>query len=432
MKIISGKICALVKLIFLDKLDSDTRHPALKFDVPSCFGGWELGLLLPSLTFWVQLSVLMVILSLISQALAAFIFLFVVKNQGKVVAYITGYGVVIPLAIILPFTLVTCLDLRNSFIILFVASLPMLVGFRCMEAMHGTGPKEVESKLSSYCLYYSSMIEILFDEKGNGIKVNAKEIYKTVVSTTIPALIEIVMLLSILVPKSYKLVEERTTDSILDMFHWSRLLNNFSLAYLVASGLKVCSLILSFSTSMLSGFKTITVTDNAMLKCTSISDFWGRRWNQLIHGLLKRGIYKPIRRHYSPATAALGAFCASGIIHEYIVCLMEFRYANSLEDSNSSRNTHVLSTFVINYIFMSNHSQLWFFLWNGMLLLGEMKFRSSKIFQKIGKILPQRVQTFFILMTALPVAHWFLDVYIEHDFFLCIGVGFPRLIRLLE
>ena len=33
----------------------------------------------------------MVILSLISQALAAFIFLFVVKNQGKVVAYITGY-----------------------------------------------------------------------------------------------------------------------------------------------------------------------------------------------------------------------------------------------------------------------------------------------------------------------------------------------------
>ena len=96
--------------------------------------------------------------------------------------------------------------------------------------MHGTGPKEVESKLSSYCLYYSSMIEILFDEKGNGIKVNAKEIYKTVVSTIIPALVEIVMLLSILVPKSYKLVEERTTDSILDMFHWSRLLNNFSLA----------------------------------------------------------------------------------------------------------------------------------------------------------------------------------------------------------
>ena len=43
------------------------------------------------------------------------------------------YGVVIPLALILPFTLVTCLDLRNSFMILIVASLPMLAVFRCME-----------------------------------------------------------------------------------------------------------------------------------------------------------------------------------------------------------------------------------------------------------------------------------------------------------
>ena len=54
------------------------------------------------------------------------------------------YGVVIPLAIILPFTLVTCLDLRNSFIILFVASLPMLVGFRCMEGkIYSVTPAEI-------------------------------------------------------------------------------------------------------------------------------------------------------------------------------------------------------------------------------------------------------------------------------------------------
>ena len=38
-----------------------------------------------------SLAQLSVILSLISQVLAVFIFLFVVKNQGKVVAYITGY-----------------------------------------------------------------------------------------------------------------------------------------------------------------------------------------------------------------------------------------------------------------------------------------------------------------------------------------------------
>ena len=39
--------------------------------------------------------------------------------------------------------------------------------------------------------------------------------------------------------------------------------------------------------TLLFGRKTKIVTQNAMLKSTSVSDFWGRRWNQLVHGALK-------------------------------------------------------------------------------------------------------------------------------------------------
>jgi hypothetical protein len=39
--------------------------------------------------------------------------------------------------------------------------------------------------------------------------------------------------------------------------------------------------------SRLFGKKAKIVTQNAMLKSTSVSDFWGRRWNKLVHGALK-------------------------------------------------------------------------------------------------------------------------------------------------
>jgi hypothetical protein len=39
--------------------------------------------------------------------------------------------------------------------------------------------------------------------------------------------------------------------------------------------------------TLLFGRKTKVVTQNALLKSTSVSDFWGRRWNQLVHGALK-------------------------------------------------------------------------------------------------------------------------------------------------
>jgi D-alanyl-lipoteichoic acid acyltransferase DltB (MBOAT superfamily) len=52
---------------------------------------------------------------------------------------------------------------------------------------------------------------------------------------------------------------------------------------------------------------------------TSLSEFWGRRWNlgfrQLTHSL----VFKRVRGRFGLAAATLSAFFASGIIHDLVI-----------------------------------------------------------------------------------------------------------------
>src|SRR4029077_9104708 len=57
----------------------------------------------------------------------------------------------------------------------------------------------------------------------------------------------------------------------------------------------------------------------APASATSLSEFWGKRWNlgfrQLTHGL----VFDPIRMRAGTAPALLAAFVASGIIHDFVI-----------------------------------------------------------------------------------------------------------------
>ena len=60
---------------------------------------------------------------------------------------------------------------------------------------------------------------------------------------------------------------------------------------------------------------------NAPLCSTSLSEFWGKRWNlgfrQLTHGL----VFQPVRKHLGPTVAALASFLVSGLIHDFVISL---------------------------------------------------------------------------------------------------------------
>jgi hypothetical protein len=57
----------------------------------------------------------------------------------------------------------------------------------------------------------------------------------------------------------------------------------------------------------------------APLSATSLSDFWGRRWNLGFRQLTHRLIFQPVRNRSGVVTATLLSFFASGVIHEFVI-----------------------------------------------------------------------------------------------------------------
>jgi hypothetical protein len=71
-----------------------------------------------------------------------------------------------------------------------------------------------------------------------------------------------------------------------------------------------------------------------------------------------------------------------------------------------------------------------FFLWNGVLLILEGVLVSRKEFRELAATLPRPLKTAMVLMTVLPVAHWFLDDYVAIGVFKDFAVAFPLLVKL--
>ena len=59
----------------------------------------------------------------------------------------------------------------------------------------------------------------------------------------------------------------------------------------------------------------------APLSATSLSDFWGRRWNLGFRQLTHRLIFQPIRARSGMVSAILLSFFASGVIHDLVISL---------------------------------------------------------------------------------------------------------------
>lgn len=60
-------------------------------------------------------------------------------------------------------------------------------------------------------------------------------------------------------------------------------------------------------------------TSNLILSLNNTRSLSPRRWNLTVHGILKRGVYKPFRTRYSRLTASAATFMASGLFHEWLL-----------------------------------------------------------------------------------------------------------------
>jgi alginate O-acetyltransferase complex protein AlgI len=67
-----------------------------------------------------------------------------------------------------------------------------------------------------------------------------------------------------------------------------------------------------------SGVNAAPLMKNPM-RAESLADFWGRRWNTAFHVLADRFAFRPLRSRVGAAGATIGAFAASGLIHELVI-----------------------------------------------------------------------------------------------------------------
>lgn len=52
---------------------------------------------------------------------------------------------------------------------------------------------------------------------------------------------------------------------------------------------------------------------------SSVSDYWGRRWNTAFRDLAQRFIFRPLVRTQGSARATMAVFLASGIVHDLVI-----------------------------------------------------------------------------------------------------------------
>ena len=87
-----------------------------------------------------------------------------VTHHGTQFAFVIGYGLLIPIALHLPFSLCEQLQLQNKQVITSVAVIGIVDTFRFIKAFYDTSPSLVaEASIGNYMAYYSSLMHFEWD-----------------------------------------------------------------------------------------------------------------------------------------------------------------------------------------------------------------------------------------------------------------------------
>jgi len=221
-----------------------------------------------------------------------------------------------------PFVVLSAHGPFKSFMAHFTLSfLGVLSSFRFLELILGTGPQGFDRSLKNFLVYFSSPAEVLFDETGEFQRSPPGQLMEILVRLAAHMLMGAVML-SI----------GKATDFVPFMERGSRPveMSHFGLpASLPGLWLQAAFVYCMLTTGMLmhrvpvamAGIDTVDPMKAPLLLSTSVRDFWGRRWNLVIHRLMKRTFFAPLVKGRSGARRHLGGFLAfamSGLFHEYM------------------------------------------------------------------------------------------------------------------
>jgi len=316
---------------------------------------------------------------------------------------LVGYGIVIPLALWLPFWAIDTLDIQNIGCRLGFVSLPMTISLRCLEAMHGfVTPIETQS-LWDYCISVGFILRPRVNNKtGKWVPFSFVRLLCIVKTHYVWMISFAVVYHAVMATDFYPFPTNVEANQVLVSFDVGHLYNTFVQAVMMNMTLSLSLSGVSALASIMTGVEfDDRVTNFPLFLADSPSDFWGRRWNNLIHVDLKRGIYKPVRSYTNNRTvASVSAFVVSGVLHEYVWKVLFFAttaQASEISGVDSCCPTCYCDTWV--------GKQLVFFGWNGVLI--GLEYVVGDQLSVLTGHLPSLLRSHLVVLLSLPVGHLF-------------------------
>jgi hypothetical protein len=379
----------------------DMRTPLFTFG--------EYGFYFFSIPTWLEASGIIIIECLIGALTGALVYYTIVEpRKGRkpgvpllTNGLISACGVILPFWIFAPRYVVEHSGTENMVLrFCFCAITPILSMFRTTEALFGFTKPHATRSLGDFVLNFASPLVLRFDTKSN-------KYIRTSPAQTLRHLAKFMFMLfltgvykSCFFASPYfptlggNTLSEGYYSRLFDTSQWrDSLLNAFLLLFYLTTFCEGLALI----TNILIGIQTEVVNVHPLVASKSPSDFWGRRWNRLVHSALKGGVYKPVRSMGgSSGLAALAAFAASGLFHEWLL----------------------VATFSDSDYTITHGPTMLFFVWQAVLLAGEAAIGHWAIFAFLSKNLPTQVRSFLVILLSLPLGHFFLDSYMHSDFML--------------
>ena len=308
-------------------------------------------------------------------------------------------------AILVPYGIIDLLREQNT-AVRFTICLPFaLYQFRVLEGLFGFTPAGAVGSFGVYGAYFTLPFDMVFEDD-RPVMATRREKIESVLSQWRPVATMILML-STMLPSGFKPFGEQNAGefhepiSMREYLAPGHLGNCFAIAIFFQQGLAIGDVLFGSAIQMFLGYKVENCMRNPMLDSDSPSDFWGRKWNRLVHAVLKRGIYKPFRMYTgSPVVSQLAVFVASGLFHEWLV------HACFLYNRPGVDKSRVL--------LWSNTA---FFVWNFGVVICERLVVRTRLVLFLSSITPRAVVPLIIIMCSLPMAHWFGGPYMHGGFF---------------
>ncbi|CAB9515481.1 Probable long-chain-alcohol O-fatty-acyltransferase [Seminavis robusta] len=384
-----------------------------------------------SVAFWLELLVIFVVLIALAIVVGCVLYQYCIKPKRAFTSssYIVAYGVVLPFWLVLPYMASSYFRVENKIIRFMLTTVVTSISiFRTTAAVHGFSPQHATKSISDFAFYYACPVRATYDTKRQQYqRATRASIRKRVIRFhTSMVIAGVVASIYQMFPNIFPPLSEPSSPDDPVWYDWRQIINPSNLwANVCYAAFFQCYLTL-FAESMM--FIQVFVTridceetmDNPVFGSTSPSEFWGRRWNRLIHDCLKRGVFLPVKRQFASTTlAVMAAFCASGVFHEWLqITVFPPSWDHYVDDSDGS--CHLwgrTGSFSSRHCYTPKYGvSLAFFMWQAVLIA--IEFAAMPHCKDLFLNVPAQIKTVMTVIAGGCVAHWFTEPYVHSTFFL--------------